>query len=662
MQPTSSKTVKFRSHYLIFLIGIVLSACTGLGDGIISTPEDAAVQPRNAQEALLRAIRGTVEIQEQGGWSPVPAGKTAFLAAGTQIRTGNLSSVQIGFYDGSTATLEANSEISIDALNAQRDNQPREILLTQVSGNSNHSVAKNDATASRYEVRTTSGTGSAKGTEFSVWVLPNQDSLFSVDKGAVIVASVNVSITVNAGQMTTVIANGPPSPPSGFIKGEGLVSQMGDTWTVAGQPFKTHSSTLVIGEIHEGDIVHYEGHFLIDGSRVLDLVYTLQASPANHFRFTGIVEKIDMTSWSVSGQVLKVVPDTLIDNGIVAGDEVEVNGILLENGVFQASRISKINDPTSRLFEFSGIVEESDVSKWVISGITINVNDQTMIDEGIRLGKAVKVNGLIQNDGSWLAASILIAGSSDRTFEFTGSIQGMNPWKVADIAFETRAWTNIDANLKLTDLVRVKGFIQKDGIWVATEIKLAANTPESHFTLIGLVISKNPWIVSGISLSFTPQTVISPNITVGMLVRVEIDRLADGTWQALKIETLQSIGWTAGCIRVKANFVSIVGNEVQFQGWPLVTLPDNFQFDDRLVNGQAVLLEICFTPQNAIKLVSITVIVVTPSVTPPPMPDQNGKVLICHKPDNNIGGKTMLLPRSALSGHLGHGDTLGACP
>ena len=38
-----------------------------------------------------------------------------------------------------------------------------------------------------------------------------------------------------------------------------------------------------------------------------------------------------------------------------------------------------------------------------------------------------------------------------------------------------------------------------------------------------------------------------------------------------------------------------------------------------------------------------------------------GTVTICHKPGTPTE-KTMTLPQSALSGHLGHGDTRGACP
>jgi len=35
---------------------------------------------------------------------------------------------------------------------------------------------------------------------------------------------------------------------------------------------------------------------------------------------------------------------------------------------------------------------------------------------------------------------------------------------------------------------------------------------------------------------------------------------------------------------------------------------------------------------------------------------------VCHKPDNKKGGNTLSISSSAVPAHLGHGDTLGACP
>jgi hypothetical protein len=52
-----------------------------------------------------------------------------------------------------------------------------------------------------------------------------------------------------------------------------------------------------------------------------------------------------------------------------------------------------------------------------------------------------------------------------------------------------------------------------------------------------------------------------------------------------------------------------------------------------------------------------------PTAPPPPSPGNGGNnmVTICHKP-GTPAEQTMTVPESALAGHLGHGDTMGACP
>ena len=50
----------------------------------------------------------------------------------------------------------------------------------------------------------------------------------------------------------------------------------------------------------------------------------------------------------------------------------------------------------------------------------------------------------------------------------------------------------------------------------------------------------------------------------------------------------------------------------------------------------------------------------TPTPTPTPTPAPSDDVTLCHNPGRNQQTKTV--PQSAASGHLGHGDTLGACP
>lgn len=250
-----------------------------------------------------------------------------------------------------------------------------------------------------------------------------------------------------------------------------------------------------------------------------------------------------------------------------------------------------------------------------------------------------------------------LTGEKDRPFEFSGALERLDPWMVAGVTIETDPSTEIETGLQLGDLVKVEGVIRPDGVWVAAEIKRITDPADSKLTLVGPVLSMDPWVIDGLPFIVTAETVINGEISVGMLVRVEAVRLEDGAWQALKIAPVEDFSWSGGCITLRAVVVSVEGDQVQLQGLPLITLTEAIEVTGDLAANQMVEVVICFEPPQTIQIVSITVISVVE-----PQPDQTEeKVTLCHKP-NTPAQKTLTLPRAAVAGHLGHGDTLGACP
>jgi Domain of unknown function (DUF5666) len=278
-------------------------------------------------------------------------------------------------------------------------------------------------------------------------------------------------------------------------------------------------------------------------------------------------------------------------------------------------------------------------------------------------------NGAVEvanSNGEWTS----VAGAS--TFELVGALTSMDPWVVAGTALETNESTQIEEGLQVGDLVRVRGTILEDGKWVAYSIVRAEEQVDPTIVIIGQVTSIDPWVVNGITLNVTANTVITGNITVGMLVRVEIFLLEDGTWEVLSIAPLGEFTEVEGCITVTATIFSVSVEEIQFVGWPSLPLgPDvtiesggegenNQAGDVNLSPNQDVLVVLCPSENNQIVIVQIIVIVINP-------PEEGGeqtsgeKVLVCHKP-NKKSAHTLSLPPSAVPAHLGHGDTLGPCP
>ena len=293
----------------------------------------------------------------------------------------------------------------------------------------------------------------------------------------------------------------------------------------------------------------------------------------------------------------------------------------------------------------------------------------------IGLGTASVDGGTLQVDNGVVEIvddngdQLPVAG--DSTFDLTVALESLDPWTVAGQTLETNESTDIEDGLQVGDMVHVRGLILDDGTWLAYSIERAEEETQPTIVIIGVVSSVDPWIVNGITLNVTETTNIQGTITVGMLVRVEILLLPDGTWQVLSIAPLGDLTEVPECATVIATVVSVNGNQVQFLGWPSLTLDEDVVIEESedegeqgvatLTPGQEVIVVVCPSDEGQVVIVQIIIINITPD-DDVETPVEGEKVLVCHKPDNKKGGNTLSISSSAVPAHLGHGDTLGACP
>jgi len=318
----------------------------------------------------------------------------------------------------------------------------------------------------------------------------------------------------------------------------------------------------------------------------------------------------------------------------------------------------------------------------VLTGVKQNEDGTLQIDNGV-------IQAQDQN-GDWVP----VAGEA--TFELTGKLESTDPWTVAGKTLETNEMTQIDENLQVDDLVHVQGAVLEDGTWVAYSIQLVEEQTDSALILIGVATSTDPWVVNGITLNVTTDTDIQGDITTGMIVRVEILLLDDGTWQVLSIAPLGEPTESSGCATIIATVVSVTGDQVQFLGWPTtLTLgqvmptetvaPNNTGGEEEdqdendqgenentnsgitagesLTDGQVVMAVVCISDDGKFIIAQIVILNVENNGDNGSGDPSTGgeKVLVCHKP-NKKGGHTLSISQSAVPAHLGHGDTLGPCP
>ncbi len=209
---------------------------------LVASSVPAAANPQNA---IIADARGLVEAQaSEGKWTVVKSGQA--IQVGQRVRTSDLSGASLLFYDKSQARLGPMTEVSVDKLDAQVDG-PRIVQLTQWIGETDHDVTPSSHAESRYTVNTPNGTGSAQGTSFHVTVDKSQVTRIAVDEGTVAVANLNVTVVVIAGQVTTIRTGAPPAQPVFRVTGEGIVTQMGDTWRIGGLEFRADAGTVIVG-------------------------------------------------------------------------------------------------------------------------------------------------------------------------------------------------------------------------------------------------------------------------------------------------------------------------------------------------------------------------------------------------------------------------------
>ncbi len=209
-----------------------------------------------------------------------------------------------------------------------------------------------------------------------------------------------------------------PAPADGCPKAAPITSSTTTSWIIAGQTFQTGASTVIFGSPQTDDWVRFEGRLLPDGSRFADRIVSLSYSPDNQVAFRGKVETIGDTAWTVSSRIVQVNELTAIDAGLMVGDNVYVIAEMAQDGLVWAKRIGRADVPGSN-FSFAGILTGIDKDIWDISGIKVTVDSETALNGDFMPGNPLTVQGVIKEDGTWLATIIDLVSPEGYRFEFT---------------------------------------------------------------------------------------------------------------------------------------------------------------------------------------------------------------------------------------------------
>ncbi|MBL7202106.1 MAG: FecR domain-containing protein, partial [Anaerolineae bacterium] len=546
--------------------------------------------PTTPRTAFLRDVQGAVFLQTEGGaWIPVRASQ--IVRAGQRVRTDTLSAASLVFCDGSLAHLGPGTEISVEYLGIYPDDGARIVELAQWSGESEHHVISGASVHARYWVQTPSGLGEARGTLFHVHVLTDALSRFTVDRGAVSVTNTGATVTLGAGQLTTVAANQAPGDPAFRITGEGLVTEVGETWAIAGSAFSIRDGTVLVDGPQVGDWVSVDGYLTPDGTQVADRVVLHRRAPANRFIVAGTVGALGEATWTVDGQRITVGEGVAAPAGLEVGDLLHVEGAIYPAGTLVAWAATPIEDAPGSAFRFTGVVQDVGKTGWSISGIPVQVDDRSPFGEGLGYGEVVEVRGLILDDGAWLARSVSAAREGPREFEFAGYLQEGEGLAVSGIALASRSWTEVDAGAEAGSEVRVDGQILADGTWVAAEVEpLGEGKHRSEF--VGIAESVDPLIVSGIRFS-SGSAGVAGGVQVGSVVKVKAWIAASGERIARQITPAAVARAGLGCVRIRAAVATARPGQIKLAGGPTVHLREGTSIVGEIAAGSTVEIEFC---------------------------------------------------------------------
>jgi hypothetical protein len=188
-----------RKKLLSILVFSILVAPTLVGCG--SSPSTLTI---------LSITEGDVSVMKAGtaSWIEVEAGMS--LEVGDSIKTGDNSSAKITFFDGSTITLQAGTEIEIASLDISTDTGSTTVTLEQTIGNTISRVEKLVDPASRYEVETPTGVVAVRGSVMQVYVIEDGTTWIINLEGDIWAVAQGVELQIPEGRQCISRPDQPP--------------------------------------------------------------------------------------------------------------------------------------------------------------------------------------------------------------------------------------------------------------------------------------------------------------------------------------------------------------------------------------------------------------------------------------------------------------------
>jgi hypothetical protein len=346
---------------------------------------------------------------------------------------------------------------------------------------------------------------------------------------------------MRASEVRELIRTGRPQR----VNFRGLVeTQEQGIWRIAGVPVVVQSETLTSDPIRVGDLVEVNGETLLQGLLRAEEIRLRQ------YRVQGQVEAIAPLQWTIAGLPVAVDDSTRIDDGIALGTSVlaiidseddrgDIARLILNlsipeqrqdgqegtgenDGIDSSGGAQGPNDagaaPGDDLdatLDFTGTLESSSGSVWVVDGYQVVVLDQTELRGDLLPGIVVRVRAVRSAGGDLLA--LRIEAENDGGLGEASSPGTQSPNQPATSTPSPKSGTSGSSG----------------GSGSSTQ---EAKPKETDFH--GQVESRSgsTWIIGGRTVRTNSGTELRGDPLVGDPVRVRALLQSDGTYLALRIE------------------------------------------------------------------------------------------------------------------------------
>jgi len=162
----------------------------------------------------LNVLSGDIKVLPADAYMWEQADDGMVLEPGSRIKTGENSYASLTFAEGTTTSIEPDTDLIIDQLGNGDSIQANSILLKQRSGKTWNQVAKISEDDSSFQIQTTSASIVVHGTLFSTEIDESGTTLVQTAEGLVNVSAEGQAVLVSEGQQTTVRDGAPPAIPA----------------------------------------------------------------------------------------------------------------------------------------------------------------------------------------------------------------------------------------------------------------------------------------------------------------------------------------------------------------------------------------------------------------------------------------------------------------